>query len=155
MAAFGKSWRSEVRSRQEVSAGSRADRARPAGAPPRLRERRTARVSAGGAGGRGLKSRLRKLRLALRFRDEPDAVSQQSRPIPSRAEHAGEGWRPFAVPQAAALHLWRAVSSGLSYMPHSLVRQRTKEREVSEELVELAPESSYIFLIKQLMLDNW
>jgi hypothetical protein len=103
----------------------------------------------------GLKSRLRKLRLALRFRDEPDAVSQQSRPIPSRVEHAGEGWRPFAVPQAAALHLWRAVSSGLSYMPHSLVRQRTKEREVSEELVELAPESSYIFLIKQLMLDNW
>ena len=30
MAAFGKSWRSEARSRQEVSAGSRADRARPA-----------------------------------------------------------------------------------------------------------------------------
>ena len=81
--------------------------------------------------------------------------SQQSRPIPPRVEHAGEGWRPFAVPKAAALHLWRAVSSGLSYMPHSLVRQRTKEREVSEELVELAPESSYIFLIKQLMLDNW
>jgi len=40
-------------------------------------------------------------------------------------------------------------------MPHSLVMQRTKEREASEELVELAPESSYIFLIKQLMLDNW
>ncbi len=36
-----------------------------------------------------------------------------------RLEHAGDGWRPFAVPQAAALHLWRAVSSGLSYMPHS------------------------------------
>jgi hypothetical protein len=30
MAAFGKSWRREARSQQEVSAGSRADRARPA-----------------------------------------------------------------------------------------------------------------------------
>ena len=40
--------------------------------------------------------------------------------------------------QAAALHLWHAVSSGLSYMPHSLVMQRTNEHEVSEEFVELA-----------------
>ena len=59
------------------------------------------------------------------------------------------------MPQAAALHLWRAVSSGLSYMPHSLVMQRTIEHEVSEEFVELALGSSNIFLIKQLMLDNW
>ena len=57
---------------------------------------------------------------------------------PWAVEHAGEGWRPFAVPKAAALHLWRAVSSGLSYMPHSLVMQRTKEHEISEEFVELA-----------------
>ena len=77
------------------------------------------------------------LRLALRFRDEPDAVAAESANSP-RVEHAGEGWRPFAVPKAAALHLWRAVSSGLSYMPHSLVMQRTKEHELSEEFVELA-----------------
>ena len=90
------------------------------------------------AGGRGSEKQLRKIcGLALRFRDEPDA-SQQSRPIPPRVEHAGEGWRPFAVPKAAALQLWRAVSSGLSYMPHSLVMQRTNEHEVSEEFVELA-----------------
>ena len=36
-------------------------------------------------------------------------------------------------------------------MPHSLVMQRTKEHEVSEEFVELALGSSNIFLIKQLM----
>ena len=82
----------------------------------------------------GPKSRLRKvcgLRCGFATSRMP---SQQSRPIPPRVEHAGEGWRPFAVPKAAALHLWRAVSSGLSYMPHSLVMQRTKEHEVSEEV---------------------
>jgi hypothetical protein len=69
---------------------------------------------------------------------------------PWAVEHAGEGWRPFAVPQAAALHLWRAVSSGLSYMPHSLVMQRTKEHELSEEVRGTCARSTNIFWTNNL-----
>src|SRR3954447_12274602 len=54
-----------------------------------------------------------------------------------RVEHADEGWRPFAVPQEAALHLWRGVSSGfLTCRTHWCgAYQRASG---SEEFVELA-----------------
>ena len=85
----------------------------------------------------GLKSSLRKvcgLRCGFATRRMP---SQQSRPIPPRVEHAGEGWRPFAGKGGGFAPLACSVFR-IVYMPHSLVMQRTKEHEISEEFVELA-----------------